>query len=82
VRNATSAATISASGVLCDTHDCRLEIPHNGIDVFGPVTQRNTPDVLRAVLSHPAKSASAKQCREMSAAWSPTHPTNRLPYEL
>ena len=46
---ARSAATISASGVECDTHDCLLLIAFNGENKFGPVRAINTPDVDSAV---------------------------------
>ena len=59
VRNATSAATISASGVEWETQVCRLDCPCSGNLVSGPSRQRYTREVERAVLVHPAKSASA-----------------------
>ena len=59
VLTATSAATISASGVLWDTHDCFLLTPFSGKKVFGPVIAMNTPVVDLEVSWHPAKSASA-----------------------
>ena len=55
---ARSAATISASGAECDTHDCFLLIAFSGENEFGPVSAINTPDVDFAVSRHPAKSAS------------------------
>ena len=55
VRNARSAATISASGVECDTHDCRFEMACSGIRVLGPCRAKKTPDVLRAVLGETRK---------------------------
>ena len=40
-RAAALAATISASGVLCETHACFLDTPFNGKNVFGPVKAMN-----------------------------------------
>ena len=59
VLNANAPAMISASGVLCETAVCRLEIALNRNLVFGPTIYTTTPDVLRCVRMHPAKSASA-----------------------
>ena len=58
VRNAKSAATISASGVEWLTHACFFEMAVNMNLVSGPCISKQTPLVLRESDS-PAKSASA-----------------------
>ena len=68
---ARSAATISASGVECDTHDCFLLIAFSGKNELGPVGAINTPDVDFAVSRHPAKSASLNSVILKSLQMSP-----------
>ena len=42
-RTAALAETISASGVLCETHVCFLDTPLNGKNAFGLVRAINFP---------------------------------------
>ena len=58
VLTAVSAATISASGVECDTHDWRLLVAESPANEYGPLMHRNTPVVDLIDSLHPAKSAS------------------------
>ena len=57
-RTAWSAATISASGVECDTAVCFLDCAAKGAEVLGPAIFRNVPDVERDDLRSDVKSAS------------------------
>ena len=74
-RNARSAATISASGVECDTQVCFLEIAESGKNEFGPTRARYTPDVDLIVTLHPAKSASEYSASLRSLAGSQICPS-------
>ena len=74
-------ATISASGVLLETHPWRTLRPATGHRVNGPSINIDVPVVLRMVRSHPAKSASAYACGRHSPMSSPTQPIRRLLYE-
>ena len=56
-RTAALAATISASGVLCDMHVCFLDTPFNGKKMLGPGRAIQIP-VVDFDDSSPAKSAS------------------------
>eukprot|EP00969_Alexandrium_andersonii_P131434 5812149-Alexandrium_andersonii.AAC.1 len=55
-------ATISASGVECETRPCRLDRPASGKDELGPRRCKCAPLVLRRDPTQPAKSASANKC--------------------
>ena len=55
-----SAATISASEVLCDTHVCFLDKAEMGKKELGPIRQVNDPVVDLYVDFSPAQSASLK----------------------
>ena len=57
-RTAALAATVPASGVLCETHVCFLDTPFNGKNVFGPVRAIRIPVVDFDESLSPAKSAS------------------------
>ena len=57
-RTAALAATISVSGVPCETHVCFLDTPFNKKNVFGPVKAMNIPVVDFDGSLFPAKSAS------------------------
>ena len=72
------AATISASGVECDTAVCPFDCELMVNLVFGPCIVMCIPVVLLSVLLQPAKSASVYKCSWTSSFWSPTHPMNRL----
>ena len=60
LRMETSAATISASEVLCDTHVCFLERAEIGKKELGPIRQVKDPVVDLYVDFSPAQSASLK----------------------
>ena len=57
-RTAVSAATSSASGVLCETQVCLLLMPVSGKRLLGPTMQRKMPVVERYDPTSPARSAS------------------------
>ena len=59
--NTSVKATMSASGVLCDTQPCFLHCPAIGYTVQGPKRVRCSPLVERDCLLSPAKSASANR---------------------
>ena len=76
VRSPWAAATISASGVLCDVAFCRFACASKGKREDGPYSPRCTPDVDLNVSLQPTKSASENSASARSLALSPIHPYN------
>ena len=71
---AKSADTNSASGVLCAKLVCPLQHEDNGNLELGPWASRCSPDVLRKVNGHPAKSTSKNKWVVKSPGESPIQP--------
>ena len=69
------AATISASGVLCETHVCFLETPFKGNKVFGPVRAIN---IMLKILTILCRQRSLRRCIEIKPACQRNLPCGHL----